>query len=158
MHFLRTPNRANIKVKTWKHIKPKACFCYGRSGTLRPYLLGFPLIYVLERKVYLRVPSWVWKLNGQWSIEDKHAHLFKFFLTWGFPGGSDGKESACLAGDPGSILGCGRSPGGGHGNPLQYSCLENWAWWAAVQGVTESWTQLTLSLTWHWEPSQGNEA
>ena len=43
----------------------------------------------------------------------------------GFPGGSAGKESACSAGDLGSILGLGRSPGGGHGNPLQYSCLEN---------------------------------
>ena len=43
----------------------------------------------------------------------------------GFPGGSDGKESACNAGDLGSIPGLGRSPGGGHGNPLQYSCLEN---------------------------------
>ena len=42
-----------------------------------------------------------------------------------FPGGSDGKESACNAGDPGSIPGSGRSPGGGSGNPLQYSCLEN---------------------------------
>ena len=43
----------------------------------------------------------------------------------GFPGGSDGKESACNVGDLGLILGVGRSPGGGHGNPLQYSCLEN---------------------------------
>ena len=43
----------------------------------------------------------------------------------GFPGGSDGKESACDAGDLGSIPGLRRSPGGGHGNPLQYSCLEN---------------------------------
>ena len=42
-----------------------------------------------------------------------------------FPGGSDGKESACYEGDLGSIPGLGRSPGGGHGNPLQYSCLEN---------------------------------
>ena len=41
------------------------------------------------------------------------------------PSGSDGKESACKAGDPGSIPGLGRSPGGGHGNPLQYSFLEN---------------------------------
>ena len=39
--------------------------------------------------------------------------------------GSRGKESACNAGDPGSILGSGRSPGGGNGNPLQCSCLEN---------------------------------
>ena len=42
-----------------------------------------------------------------------------------FPGGSDGKASAYNAGDPGSILGSGRSPGEGNGNPLQYSCLEN---------------------------------
>ena len=43
----------------------------------------------------------------------------------GFPGGSNGKESACNAGDLGSVPELGRSPGGGHGNPLQYSCLEN---------------------------------
>ena len=44
---------------------------------------------------------------------------------WGFPGGSDGKESACNAGAPGSILGSGRSPGEGNGCSLQYSCLQN---------------------------------
>ena len=43
----------------------------------------------------------------------------------GFPGGLDSKESTCSAGDLGSIPGLGRSPGGGHGNPLQYSYLEN---------------------------------
>ena len=43
----------------------------------------------------------------------------------GFSGSSAGKESACKAGDPGSIPGLGRSPGGGIGYPLQYSCLEN---------------------------------
>ena len=43
----------------------------------------------------------------------------------GFLGGSNGEESACNAGDLSSIPGLGRSPGGGHGNPLQYSCLEN---------------------------------
>ena len=42
-----------------------------------------------------------------------------------FPGGSDGKESTCDVGDLGSIPRLGSSPGGGHGNPLQYSCLEN---------------------------------
>ena len=59
-----------------------------------------------------------------------------------FPGGSNDKESACNAGDLGSTPGSGRSPGGGHGNPLQYSCLENpmdrGAWWATVHEVTES--------------------
>ena len=43
----------------------------------------------------------------------------------GFPGGSDGKASACNEGDLGLILGLGRSPGEGNGNPLQHSCLEN---------------------------------
>ena len=46
-----------------------------------------------------------------------------FFM--GFPGGSDGKESTCNVGDLGSIPGLGRSPGGEHGNPFLYSCLEN---------------------------------
>ena len=54
------------------------------------------------------------------------------------PGDSDGKEFACTPGDPGSILGLGRSPGGGHGNPLQYSCLEvsldRGGWRATVLG------------------------
>ena len=63
---------------------------------------------------------------------------------WGFPGGSDGKESACNAGDPGSIPGLRRSSGEGNGNPLQYSCLENpmdrGAWWATVHGVAKSQT------------------
>ena len=63
----------------------------------------------------------------------------------GFPGGSDGKESACNAGDPGLIPGSGRSPGEGNGNPLQYSCLENSidrkAWWATVHRIAKSWTQ-----------------
>ena len=48
-----------------------------------------------------------------------------WFLLLGFPGGSDGIESACNMGDLGSVPGLGRSPGGGHDNPLQYSCLEN---------------------------------
>ena len=66
---------------------------------------------------------------------------------WDFPGGSDGKDSAYNAGDLGSILGLGRSPGEGNGNPLQYSCLENpmdrGAWGATVHGVTESQTRLS---------------
>ena len=54
-----------------------------------------------------------------------HAHMHIYTVFMGFPGGSDGEESACNAGDVSSIPGLGRSPGGGHGNPLQYSCLEN---------------------------------
>ena len=60
----------------------------------------------------------------------------------GYPGGSNGKESACKARDPGLIPGWGRSPGEGNGNPFQYSCLENsmdrGAWQAIVHRVTKS--------------------
>ena len=61
--------------------------------------------------------------------------------TEGDPGGSDGKESACNAGDVGLIPGAGRSHGEGNGNPLQSSCLENFmdrgAWWATGHGVAK---------------------
>ena len=64
-----------------------------------------------------------------------------------FPGGSDGKEPACPAGDWSLIPASGRSPGEGNGYPLQYSCLENsmdrGAWWATVHGVVKSWTGLS---------------
>ena len=63
-------------------------------------------------------------------------------VSLGFPGGSDGKESTCNEGELGSVPGLGRSPGGGHGNPLQYSCLEipmdRGAWWASDHGVAKS--------------------
>ena len=62
--------------------------------------------------------SWVEKIS--WRRDRLSTPVFL-----GFPGGSDGKESACNAGNLGSMPGLGRSPGGGHGNPLQYSCLEN---------------------------------
>ena len=63
-------------------------------------------------------------------------------ILYGPPYSSDAKASACNAGDPGSIPGSGRSPGEGNGNPLQYSCLENFmergAWQAIVHGVADS--------------------
>ena len=69
--------------------------------------------------------------------------------------GSDGKESDCHAGDRGSIPGLGRSPGGAHGNPLHFSCLENptdrGAWRATVHGVAESQTRRkwwSTSIQW----------
>ena len=65
----------------------------------------------------------------------------------GFPGGWDGKESACNAGATGLIPESGKSPGEGNGSPLQYSCLENsvdrGAWPPTVHGVTKSQTQLS---------------
>ena len=66
------------------------------------------------------------------------------------PAGSDSKESTCNVGDPGLIPGWGRSPGGGNGDPLQYSYLETptdrGAWRARRHGVTKSWTRLSTHI------------
>ena len=62
--------------------------------------------------------SWVRKLS--WRRDSLHTPTFL-----GFPHGSDGKEPTCDMGDLDSISALGRFPGGGHGHPLQYSCLEN---------------------------------
>ena len=68
-----------------------------------------------------------------------------------FPGGSDGEESACYAGDLGPMPELGRSPGKGNGYPLQYSYLKNsmdrGTWWAIVDGIAKSWTRLSEYLT-----------
>ena len=68
-------------------------------------------------------------------------HLTISLVAQGFPGGSDSKESACNAGDLSLIPGLERSPGGGCGNPFQYTCLENsmdrGAWCATVHGITK---------------------
>ena len=76
-------------------------------------------------------------------------HTHKYMEIYGFPQWLSGKESACNAdatGDAGSIPESGRSPGGGHGNPLQYSFLESRkdraAWWVIVHRVAKSRTQL----------------
>ena len=82
-----------------------------------------------------------------------------FFCKFHWSSGSDGEESACIAGDLGLIPGLGRSPKEGHGSPLQYSCLENsvdrGAWWAVVHGVTKSrtrlsdWTEYSIVYMYH---------
>ena len=68
--------------------------------------------------------------------------IYFLLASKGFSGGLDGKESACNAGDLGSIPGLGRSPGEGNGNPLQDFSLGNsmhrGAWWATVHGVAKS--------------------
>ena len=81
------------------------------------------------------------------EAKDRISQPYPNWVRMGFPGSSLGKESTYSAGDTGdadSIPGFGRSLGGGHGNPLQYSCLENSmdrrAWQATAYRVTESWT------------------
>ena len=84
----------------------------------------------------------------------KYTVNVHFNYKFGFPGGLDGKESACNAGDPGLISGSGRSSGEGNGYPLQYPCLENsmdrGAWRIIVHQVTKSWTSLSTTFTFWW--------
>ena len=82
-------------------------------------------------------------MRSEFKRRDNILHFQRMVLgQLGFPHGSDGKESICNVGYLGSIPGSGRSPGGGHGSPLQYSCLENPVdrgdWRAAVHGVAKS--------------------
>ena len=81
----------------------------------------------------------------------------KKFWLGGFPGGSVCKESSCNTGDPDSILGSGRSPVEGNGNPLQYSCLENpmgrGAWW--LQSIESQEQDKSQGLNHNHLPHQG---
>ena len=99
------------------------------------------------------VNSWRWWWTGrpgvlQFMGWQRSGHNWVTELNWteGVVGGSDGKESTCNVGDLGLIPELGRSPGGGQGNPLQYSCLENPmdrdAQWATVHRVAKCRTLL----------------
>ena len=68
----------------------------------------------------------IFKVDPIQKLRKTQQHLAQAWkVNSGFLGGSEGKESACDAGDLGSMTGSGRSSGEGNGNPLQYSCLEN---------------------------------
>ena len=89
-----------------------------------------------------------WDVEGYSRVIQEGASFLKEGDSGrGFPGGSDGKASACSAGDLGSIPRLGRPPGEGNGHPLQYSGLENsmdrGAWGATVHGIAKSQTRLS---------------
>ena len=95
------------------------------------------ILYQLSHKA--SVPEMTGALK---TLENQRVTVLgSFHLASGFPSGSDGKESACNAGDAGLIPASGRSPGEGNGNPLQYSCLGNFtdkgAGWQRSMGCKE---------------------
>ena len=105
------------------------------------------LILKTERETQLfDSPSLFWVILFRLTC----LYTWKCLLIVGFPGSSDGKESACNAGDLCSIPGLGKCLREGNGNPLQYSCLKNsmdrGAWQATVLGITESDLTERLSL------------
>ena len=88
-------------------------------------ILSHPLASLVSQMVknppaVQETPVWFWVRKIPWRRDRLPTPVFL-----DFPGGSAGKESTCNLGDLGSVPGLGRSLGGGHGNPLQYSCLEN---------------------------------
>ena len=87
------------------------------------------------------------QLSGVWMMQ-LLIPLSSSKSIMGFLGGPMVKNPPANAGDVGLIPGWGRSPGGGNGNPLQYSCLENpmdrGVWWVTVHGVMKSWTWLSI--------------
>ena len=78
-----------------------------------------------------------------------------YYYKEGPPWWLSGKESACSAGDAGSVLGSGGCPGEGHGSPLQYSCLGNpidrGAWQATVHGVAKEWVHDLVTEQQHYK-------
>ena len=121
---------SNVSFKTWVSL---LIFCFddlsiGVSGVLK----SPTIIVLLSISPFMSISVCLM----YWEISLRR-----------FPGGSDGKVSACNAGDLGSIPGLGRSPGEGNGNPLQYSHLENpmdgGAWRATVREVAKSRTRLS---------------
>ena len=99
-----------------------------------------PMDYTVHGTVQARILEWVAIPFSRGSFQPSEGTVFHFI---------PGKASAYNVGDPGSILGSGRTLGEGNGNPLQYSCLENpmdgEAWYATVHGhksCPRSWTQL----------------
>ena len=119
---------------------------------------GFPVLHYLLELAQTHVHQIDDATQPSHSLLHPSPHAFSLSqhatlnTSMGFPGGSDGKEFAFSAEDPGSIPGWGRSPGREHGNPLQYSCLEyltdGGAWWPMVHKVSKSWT-LVKQLSMH---------
>ena len=103
--------------------------------------------------------GWRFTVTGYPPIRWQGCSPVPSLIPLGFPGGSVVKESTCQWGDPGSIPGLGRPPGGGLGNPLQYSCLENptdgGVWWVTVQGIANSQTRsVTKQQRGHFQPEE----
>ena len=129
-----------------------------RNWTQASHIVGrhFTIWATRDVRFNIKVKSLVkCLLNDSINFLNWYLHFYFYLfrvsmdspIFWGFSSSSVVKNVRCNAGDLGLIPVLGRSPRGGHGNPLQYSCLENskdrGAWWATVHGVTKSRTRLS---------------
>ena len=104
------------------------CFLNCTVGEMlkRKVKFFFPVLFQTKKKKKKNLPAMQETPLGSWVRKSPwRRNSLPIPVSLDFPGGSDDKASACTVGDLGSIPGLGRSPGGGHGNRLQYSCLEN---------------------------------
>ena len=116
---------------------------YYTCAYLKPKIIRKENRYIFLKLAYIWRPTFCISFQlGNVLCVSAHG-----FITWGFADGSDGKESACNAGHLGLNIGLGKSPRGRHGDPLQYSCLENsmdgGAWQIIVHGV--AWHELDMT-------------
>ena len=148
MYFLLEPTQGiqfyqHLEISSMEYISDLRCpelqdniFVFFKPLHGLPQQLSWLRIGLQCRRPQLN--SWVRKFP--WRRDRLPTPLFL-----GFPAGSDGRESVSNVRDLGLIPALGRSPGRGHGNPLQCSCLENpldrGAWWATVHGVSKIQTQ-----------------
>ena len=153
------PSNYSLMFETWNK-QTKQLEILPRNAFMSPFISNFQVsIAIQESFAFLLSPNtrlscyqggftfhpwesrilWLPLQSVRW-LNFRGGYLRNVWLPWWL----SGKESACDAGDSGSIPGLERSPREGKGNPLQYSCLGNpmdrGAWWAAVQGVAKSWT------------------
>ena len=119
-------------------------FAGGHTFALNYNIMGLPFASLAGKESACSARD-LGSIPGLWRSPGERIG-YPLQYSWAFLVAQTVKKSTCKAGDLGLILGLGRSPEGGHDNPLQYSCLENsmdrGAWWAAVHGVTKSWTWL----------------
>ena len=107
----------------WKPLADKICSLICNCSLQQ---LTFSKMIGLDEEQYCSLLQWLFLINIYVCNRHRYAYTYIHTYTYeGFPGSSDGKESACNVGDPGSIPGSGRYPGEGNGNPLQYSRLGN---------------------------------
>ena len=118
----------------------------GRSGAASTVQAGLTPQHLNGSTRWLVFPPALLQVLLVWGCSQNPHLPGNAGKAWGWRDWPVGEESACSVGDPGSSPGLGRFPGGGHGNPLQYSCLENpvdrGAWWATVHGFSMSRTRL----------------
>ena len=158
------PNTTQLQMENAESMVRNPDHARGFSTKESSFVLLFSFSFVVLSQMAL--PFSITLLEICYWVYQRHHTSSLFIMSliplvswdiwhkWGFPWWLSTKESACSAGDTGLITGLGRSPGGGHDNSLQYSCLKNpmdrGAWHATIHWVPKSWTWLKRLNTHAW--------